>query len=40
MFITLVTDLGHGLQDQKAEGVEIPLDIKRRTYKVGIELHP
>jgi hypothetical protein len=41
MLIRLKTgDPGHRLPDQKVEGTEIPLDIKRYTYNVGIELYP
>jgi hypothetical protein len=33
-------DPGHMLPDQEVEGTEIPLDIKRCTCKVCIELYP
>jgi hypothetical protein len=40
MLITLVTNVGRELQDPETDGAEIPLDIKRCIYKVGIGLNP
>lgn len=40
MLIRLTTDLGHRLLGLKVEVTEIPLDIKRCTYKFGTELYP